>query len=84
MPDLTDAVLLAATAWPGTQTADSLAEDFGVSAKEIASAITDLRDRGLLQKKRGSPKWGGVDRLRASKAGREACRATLRREIQSG
>ncbi len=82
MPDLPDAVLLAATAWPGTHTVDSLADELGCDVDELAGAVADLRGRDLLQKRRGSPKLVRIDRLRASKAGAAACRATLRREIR--
>jgi len=81
MPDLADAVLLASTASPGTHTADSLAGELQRDVEEIAAAVADLRGRGLLQKRRGRSTWGGADRLRPSKAGAAACRATLRAEI---
>jgi predicted HTH transcriptional regulator len=77
MPNLTDAVLLAATVWPGAETAQSLAKELDRNAREINAAIADLRERGLLQKRRGSPRWPGKDRLRSSKAGAAACKATL-------
>lgn len=83
MPDLTDAVLLAATVWPGEKTAEILANEVKVNAKDVSSAVDALREKKLLQKRRGSPGWGGADRIRASKAGREACWALLKQEIQS-
>jgi|GEM_PF-2938608 len=84
MADLTDAVLLAASAWPGTHTAEFLADELERDLDEITAAVADLRGRGLLQRRRGRPTWGGTDRLRASKAGVAACRVTLRAEILEG
>ncbi len=81
MPNLADAVLLSATAWPGEKTAASLAKELDLDVTELEGVVKDLRKRGFVQKRRGSPKWGGLDRLRASKAGRNACRETLRAEI---
>jgi len=82
VPDLADAVLFASTAWPGAHTAESLATELERDLEEITTAVADLRGRGLLQKRRGSPKLVRQDRLRASKAGAAACRATLRAEIE--
>jgi len=78
VPDLADAVLLAAAAWPGEVIAEDLAVEVGREAQEVQACVAELRARGLLQKQRGNPAWGSTDRLRASKAGREACRRTLR------
>jgi len=81
MPDLADAVLLAATAWPGTVVAGDLAVEVGRETEEITACVAELRAKGLLQKRRGSPLWSNTDRLRPTKAGVAACRVTLRREI---
>jgi hypothetical protein len=52
MPDVPDAVLLAATAWPGAHAADSLARGLALDPAEINSAIADPRCSGLVQKRR--------------------------------
>lgn len=81
MPGIADAVLLAATAWPGTWTADSLAAELSLDPIEVESVVEDLRVRKLLNKRRGNPNWGGTDRLRASKAGRAKIGTTVREHI---
>lgn len=81
MPTLSDAVLLAAAAQPGDWTPADLARTLRPSEEEVTRAVQELRARGLLQKRRGNPDWGGRDRLRASKAGRAALRQVLRAEL---
>lgn len=81
MPTLADAVLLAATHRPGQWTAPLLAEELDLVVGDVNGAVSDLRRTGALQKRRGNPRWQGTDRLRASKAGRERCRETLRAVI---
>lgn len=81
MPDLADAVLLAASLRPGERTAADLAQEHRWPLEDILEAVETLRERRHLQQRRGNRAWGGVDRLRPSKAGEAACRATLRAEI---
>jgi hypothetical protein len=81
MPDLADAVLLAASLNPGEHTAAVLADAQGWPLEDIEEAVTALRKRRHLQQRRGNRAWGGTDRLRPSKAGEAACRATLRAVI---
>jgi DNA-binding transcriptional regulator PaaX len=81
MPTLNDAILFAAAARPGDWTATSLALEIEPTETEIQAAIHRLRTAGHLQKRRGNPRWGGRDRLRASKAGRAALRARLRQRF---
>ena len=81
MPTLADAVLLAAAHRPGQWTAPLLAEEVDLVVADISAAVLDLRRLGALQKRRGDPWWQGTDWLRASKAGREWCRETLRAVI---
>ncbi len=81
MPDLADAVLLAASLRPGASTAADLVEEHGWPLEDIQEAVAALRERRHLQQRRGNRAWGGVDRLRPSRAGEAACRATLRAEI---
>lgn len=81
MPDLADAVLLAISLHPGERTAADLADELEWPLDAIQEAVEALRERRHLQQRRGNRAWGGVDRLRPSKAGEAACRATLRAEI---
>lgn len=81
MPDLADAVLLAASLRPGKRTTADLADEFEWPLDAIQEAVLALREHRHLQQRRGNRGWGGVDRLRPSKTGEEACRATLRAEI---
>lgn len=81
MPELVDAVLLAATLRPARWTAETLAEDLGLDVEEVEAAIKVLRERKHIQKRRGSPKWGGKDRIRCTMAGEELCIAELRAQI---
>lgn len=84
MPDLAGAVLVSATVWPGEHTAVALSAEHGLDPVSVEHAIADLRARALLQRRRGNPSWDGKDCLRASKAGGEACRNTVRGEILDG
>jgi len=77
MPTLNDAILFAAASRPGDWTATSLALEIEPTKTEIEAAVERLRSAGHLQKRRGNPRWGGRDRLRASKAGRAALRSSL-------
>ena len=81
MSSIEDAVLLAATAWPGTWTAESLAEELSLDPMEVEAVVDELRKQRFLNKRRGNPNWGGTDRLRASKAGRSRIGATVREHI---
>lgn len=81
MPDLADTILLAACLKPGEWTTEALVETTGQAVAKIEEVITDLRERGQLQKRRGNPAWQGSDRIRSTKAGQRACRATLRAEL---
>lgn len=83
MTTIDDTILLAATAWPGTWTAETLAEELELDPIEVEASVSDLRRRKLLNKRRGNPNWGGADRLRASKAGRTQIGATVREHILS-
>ncbi|NOY27290.1 MAG: hypothetical protein GXP62_15590 [Oligoflexia bacterium] len=84
MPDLTDAILFAATLQPAQWTSKLLAAELDLDQGDIDQAIVDLRNRGMIQKRRGSPKWGGADRIRATKAGDSACVDTLRAQLMDG
>ncbi len=84
MTTIDDAVLLAATAWPGSWTAEALAGELALDPMEVEAAVEGLRNQKLLNKRRGNPNWGGTDRLRASKAGRLRIGKTVREHILAG
>lgn len=84
MPNLADAILFVATLQPAQWTSELLAAELGLDRDDIDQAIVELRNRGMIQKRRGSPKWGGADRIRATKAGDSACVNTLRAQLLNG
>ncbi len=81
MTDLDHAILLTATIWPSMFTASLVARDMEVEAGDVFASVKRLRARGLLQKRRGNAAWGGMDRLRPSKAGRALCAKRRRAEV---